>query len=96
MANYIMLCNWTDAGIKSVKDSPKRLDAARDLAISLKGELKDFWMTMGEYDFVVTVEMPDDETMAKFVLQVAAGGAVRSKTLKAFTEKKYRSITGGK
>ena len=96
MANYIMLCNWTDQGIKTAKESPKRLDAARDLAKSLGGELKDFSMTMGQYDFVVTAEMPDDETMAKFVLQVAAGGAVRSTTLKAFTEKKYRAITGGK
>jgi len=96
MANYIMLCNWTDLGIKTAKDSPKRLDAARELAKSMKGELKDFWMTMGEYDFVVTAEMPNDDAMAKFVLAVAAGGAVRSKTLKAFPEAKYRRITSGK
>ena len=96
MASYIMLCNWTDQGIKTVKDSPKRLDAARELATSMKGELKDFWMTMGAYDFVVTVEMPNDDAMAKFTLQVAANGAVRSTTLKAFPEAKYRRITAGK
>ena len=94
MASYIMLCNWTDAGIKSVKDSPKRLDAARTFATSLKGELKDFWMTMGAYDFVVTVEMPDDEAMATFTLRVASAGAVRSTTLKAFDEPRYRALTG--
>ena len=32
MAKYILLINWTDQGVKSVKDSPKRLDAARKLA----------------------------------------------------------------
>jgi uncharacterized protein with GYD domain len=97
MANsYIMLCNWTDHGIKTVSESPTRLDGARALAKSLKGELKDFSMTMGAYDFVVTVDMPNDDAMAKFTLQVAAGGAVRSTTLKAFPEAKYRRITAGK
>jgi uncharacterized protein with GYD domain len=96
MANYIMLCSWTDQGIKTSKDSPKRLDAARELAKSFKGELREFWMTMGRYDFVVMVDMPNDDAMAKFTLQVAAGGAVRSETLKAFPEAKYRRLTAGK
>jgi uncharacterized protein with GYD domain len=94
MAKYIMLCNWTDHGIQNVKDSGNRLDKARDLAKSLKGELKDFWMTMGQYDFVVTVDMPDDEAMATFTLRVASAGAVRSTTLKAFDEPRYRALTG--
>ena len=94
MARYIMLCNWTDYGIKNVKDSGNRLDKARELAKSLKGELKDFWMTMGQYDFVVTVDMPDDEAMATLSLKIAAGGAVRSTTLKAFEEPRYRAVTG--
>ena len=94
MARYIMLCNWTDYGIKNVKDSGNRLDKARELAKSLKGELKDFWMTMGQYDFVVTVDMPDDEAMATLSLKIAAGGAIRSTTLKAFEEPRYRALTG--
>jgi len=94
MAKYIMLCNWTDYGIKNVKDSGNRLDKARELAKSLKGELKDFWMTMDQYGFVVTVDMPDDEAMATLTLKVAAGGAIRSTTLKAFEEPRYRALTG--
>lgn len=95
MAKYIMLLNWTDQGIKTVKDSPKRLDAARDAARKVGCELQDFYMTMGAYDMVATVEAPDDEAMGKFILSVAAQGNVRSTTLKAFPEMGYRSLISG-
>ena len=52
MARYIMLLNWTDQGIKSVKESPKRLDAARSLAKKMGCEIRDFYMTTGTYDMV--------------------------------------------
>ena len=32
MARYIVLANWTDQGVKNVKDSANRLDAAKALA----------------------------------------------------------------
>jgi uncharacterized protein with GYD domain len=94
MAKYIMLLNWTDQGIKSVKDSPKRLDAAREAARMTGCELQDFYMTMGAYDMVALVEAPDDTAMAKFALQVAGQGNVRPTTLKAFGETDYRSLIG--
>ena len=47
MVTYIMLLNWTDQGIKNVKDSPKRLDAVKKLAKDMGGEVKSFYMTLG-------------------------------------------------
>lgn len=95
MAKYIMLLNWTDQGIRTVKDSPKRLDAAREAARKLGCELQEFYMTMGTYDMVATVEAPDDDAMAKFILSVGGQGNVRSTTLKAFPEAGYRGLIGG-
>jgi uncharacterized protein with GYD domain len=94
MAKYIMLLNWTDQGIRSVKDSPKRLDAAKDVARRLGGEFKKFYMTTGAYDMVAILEMPDDAAAAKFALTAGMGGNVRSQTLKAFSEESYRTILG--
>jgi uncharacterized protein with GYD domain len=51
-------------------------------------------MTMGAYDMVATVEAPDDEAMAKFILMVGAQGNIRSTTLKAFAESGYRTLIG--
>ena len=94
MAKYILLINWTEQGVKSVKDSPKRLDAARKLAETAGARLGDFYMTMGGYDMVAHVEAPDDATVAKFVLHLAGAGNVRTQTLKAFSEDEYRKILG--
>jgi uncharacterized protein with GYD domain len=53
MATYISLINYTDQGIRNVKDSPKRLDAAKKLLKDLGGDLKEFYLTMGGYDMVI-------------------------------------------
>ena len=94
MATYILLINWTDQGIRSVKESPDRLDAARDLANKAGCELRDFYMTIGAYDIVALLEAPDDEAAARFVLSAAGAGNVRTTTLKAFNEETYRKLLG--
>ena len=94
MARYIMLTNWTEQGIKNVKESPKRLDAAKALAKKFNGEILDFYMTTGAHDMVVMLEAPDDEAAAKFALSLGSAGNVRTTTLKAFSEQSYRSIIG--
>ena len=94
MAQYIMLSNWTEQGIKNVKESPKRLDAAKALAKKFNSEILDFYMTTGAHDMVVMLEAPDDEAAAKFALSLGSAGNVRTTTLKAFPEQSYRSIIG--
>ena len=95
MAKYITLLNWTDQGIKSIKDSPKRVDAARALAKKHGCEMKDIYLTIGAYDMMAIVEAPDDETAAKLMLTIGSGGNVRSTTLKALSEDAFRKIVGG-
>lgn len=95
MATYLMLLNWTDQGIRNVKDSPKRLDAAKQLAKDLGGEFKSVYMTQGNFDLALIVEMPNDEKLASLVLKIGSLGYVRSTTLKAYSEDEYRRIIGG-
>jgi uncharacterized protein with GYD domain len=92
MTTYIALFNLTEAGIKAAKDSPRRLDAAKKLLADMGGEMKQFYMVMGEFDFVGICEAPDDAVMARYVLQLGGLGFVRTKTLKAFPETAYREI----
>lgn len=95
MATYLMLLNWTDQGIRNVKESPKRLDAAKKLAKELGGEIKTVYMTQGSFDLAVITEMPNDEKVASFVLKLGSLGNVRTTTLKAYSEDDYRKIIGG-
>ncbi len=92
MPTYISLMNWTDQGVREVKNSPQRLDAAKAAAKKLGGEFKLFYMTFGEYDMVAISDFPDDATAARFALTAGMGGALRGTTLKAFTEPEYRDV----
>ena len=92
MTTYIALFNLTEAGIKAAKDLPRRLDAAKKLLADMGGEMKQFYMVMGEFDFVGICEAPDDAVMARYALQLGGLGFVRTKTLKAFPETAYREI----
>ena len=95
MPTYIGLYSYTDQGIRDVKNSPARLDAAKQLVAGLGGEIKSFYLTMGVYDIVTVIEAPDDETAAKATLALTAGGNVKGNTLKAFPEADFRNIIAG-
>lgn len=92
MTTYVMLANWTDQGMRSVKDSTKRLDAAKKALKDMDGEFKSFFLTMGDYDLVAIYEAPDDAVAARFNLQIGMLGNIRTHTLKAFPETAYREI----
>ncbi len=94
MNTYISLASWTENGIKNVKDSPGRLDAARALGKKHGVTLREFFMTTGTTDMLIIAEAADDTAMAKFNLSLAMAGSVRTTTLKAFTEDEYRKIIG--
>ncbi len=92
MATYISLVNWTEQGIRNVKDSPARLDEAQALARKLGGEMKQMFLTMGGYDMVAILDLPSDEAAATMALKLGAGGSVRTTTLKALDEATCRRI----
>jgi len=92
MPYFISLVNWTDQGIGSVKQSPQRLEDFKKAVTDAGGEVKDFFLTMGKYDMVVTVGLPTDEAAAVLMLSTAQLGNIRTETMKAFTEQEYKTI----
>ncbi len=92
MPTFISYWNWTDQGIRSVKDAPNRAEAARAALKNLGGEFKDIYITTGQYDLLAIIDLPDAEAMAKFALTLAQQGNVRSTTVRGFTEEEFRSI----
>ena len=92
MPTYISLIKYTHQGISTVKESPGRLDANKEILNSFGSELKAFYLTMGRYDVVTISEAPDDAAAAKVALTVGSAGNVTTETLRAFTEDEYREI----
>lgn len=94
MPHFVTLVRYTQQGIGKIKESPKRLDAARKAAEKLGGKFHGWYLTMGKYDAVLISEFPSDEAYAKHILSLGAMGNVSTQTLKAFTEAEYRKIIG--
>jgi uncharacterized protein with GYD domain len=81
----VLLVKWTDQGIKAVKESPKRAEAARKLAESEGGKLT-LYYTMGRYDLIGIAEAKDDDTINRILLRIGMLGNIRTETLRALTE----------
>lgn len=92
MSTYLAFGSYTDRGITHIRDSPRRLDTAREQLREMGGQLKEFYLTMGEFDMVFVYEAPDDAVAARFLLLLGQAGFVRTKTLKAYPEAAYRAI----
>ena len=92
MPKYISLIRFTQKGMETIKEGPKRLDAAKQRFRAAGGELKAFYLVTGQYDAVAISELPNDEAVARVALGNGAMGNVRTETLRAFTEDEYKKI----
>ena len=94
MPTYIMLAQFTDQGVRAVKDTVKRAEAARKAGAKLGATVKDFYWTLGAYDLVLIVDAPDNATATAFGVSVGALGNVRTQTLPAFNAEEMGKILG--
>jgi uncharacterized protein with GYD domain len=94
MASYILLANYTEQGIKNIKETMKRADTVKALAKKAGCNMKETYWTLGAYDVVAVFEAPDDETMTAFALSISKLGNVRTQTLRAFTSSDMVGILG--
>ena len=92
MPSYVVLANFTDQGIRTVKDTTKRANAFREMAKKMSAEVKNIYWTLGRYDVVLTLEAPNDETAAAVLAKAGSLGNLKSHTLRAFSEKEMDQI----
>jgi len=93
MPTYVSLINWTDQGIRNVKETLQRADSAAELAQQLGGSLQVYW-TVGPHDIVAILEAPDDESATAFLLETGSLGNIRTTTLRAYDREEMSSILG--
>jgi uncharacterized protein with GYD domain len=95
MSTYMLLCNFTEQGVRTIKEMPQRRAAARELGKKFGVDIKAGYLAMGTYDLIIHTEAPDDEAMAKFLLSLAAIGNVRTTSVKVFPEADVDKIIAG-
>ncbi len=94
MPTYVALMNWTDQGIRDVKDSVQRRDQADALAQKHGASIEQVYWTVGPYDLVCVLEAADDESMTAMLLELGSAGNLRTTTLRAYDRDEMSSIIG--
>jgi uncharacterized protein with GYD domain len=92
MAKYVILVNWTEQGVKNVKETVARYRAAKQMVESKGGTFEAILWTAGPYDMVAITDVPDEETATAINLQLAAAGNLRTVTMRGFTEDEMAAI----
>ena len=92
MPTFICFLNWTDQGAKNAKEANKRFQASKSLAEKLGGKLLSAYVTTGQYDVVVTLDMPNGEAMAKFASAISGSGNARTTTVRGYTPDEFSKL----
>jgi uncharacterized protein with GYD domain len=92
MPTFILTLNWTDQGIRSVKDAPKRSKAAHQLAKKVGIDIKQIFLTSGDSDLLVIVDSLNGDNVAKFALALGAQGNIRTRTARAWSEPEFTKL----
>ena len=94
MATYLVLIQFTEQGVKNIKDSPKRASNATAMAKKMGAKIRDVFWTLGAYDGAIIIEAPDDETITAWSLSMGSLGFVKTETMRAFPAKDFATILG--
>lgn len=94
MVTYIALSNFTDQGIRTVKDTTKRAEAVKEAAKKFGATMTQIYWTLGKYDVVAIIEAPDEISATAFALAIGMAGNVRTQTLRAFSKDEMNGILG--
>ena len=92
MPRYVVLVNWTEQGIRNVKETLQRTDSGGDLAEKHGLKLEQAYWTVGPYDMLTIFEAPNDEALSAHLLEIGSLGNVRTTTLRAYSEEKMSEI----
>jgi uncharacterized protein with GYD domain len=92
MPTFMCFLNWTDQGARAVKDASKRYDDTKALVTQLGGQLVSAYVTTGQYDVVLTVEMPNGDAMTKLAIALSSRGNVRTTTVRAFAPEEFGKL----
>jgi uncharacterized protein with GYD domain len=92
MVTYMLMMKLTDAGIKDLKNSPKRIEEGIKAFEKIGGKVIGFYAAIGEYDYISIGEAPSDEAALGFSMGLNALGYVRTTSVKLVPVKIYTDL----
>src|SRR5215207_6395284 len=92
MPTYVVLMNWTDQRVRTVKDTVQRREQADALAERHGTRIEQVYWTVGPYDIVAILDAPDDESATAVMLELSSAGNLRTTTLRAYDREEMSGI----
>lgn len=89
---FVLSLNFTEQGVRGLKDAPKRAQAARELAQKLGVDIKQVYLTTGDADLLVLAETANGDNIAKFAMALSMQGNVRTRTARAWPMDEYMKL----
>ena len=89
---FICYLNWTDQGAKAVKGVAARHENLKAEIAGLGGRLVGGYVTRGQYDVVLVLEMPDGDAMTKLSVGLLSRGNVRTTTVRAHSMEDFGKL----
>lgn len=94
MQRYVVLLKFTDTGVREVNDSPARAGRFAAQAQKAGVEIESILWTMGEFDGVLQLKAPDEQTAVALVLSLHKADNVHTRMLRAFDSDEFTEILG--
>ena len=94
MATYIVLGQFTDQGIRNIKDTTKRAEAVKAAAKKLGVTVQAVYWTLGQYHVALIADAADDASVHTLLMSIGSAGNVRTQTLRAFTTEEMTALLG--
>jgi uncharacterized protein with GYD domain len=94
MPTFVLLANFTDQGIRNIKDTINRAEAFKEMAKKSGITMKELYWTLGSHDVAAVFDAPDDESATALSLSASSRGNVRCETLRAFSFEEMKRILG--
>ena len=82
---YVMLSTLGPDGWETLRQKPERMIAVREEVEAMGLTVTAQYALLGQYDFLNIIEAPDEKTMAKAAIMLAARGTMRTTTLQAIS-----------
>ncbi len=83
MPTYAMLSTLGPDGWATLREKPERLTQVNEEVESLGLTIVRQYALLGEFDFLNIIEAPDEQTMARAAVMLAARGTLKTRTLQA-------------
>ena len=93
MPIFISQVKLTQEGLRELKDAPDRIEENRKLWEDAGGKLLAWYVTFGEYDYLLITEAPDEGVMAEIALRASQRGRSRFKTFTAIPIEEFAEVS---